>query len=77
MTHKHNAEGESEIDALREPSAYEPDRPSSRMVRNWAKLISKGRANVIPVFVAGGWTLHVLRGHKRVLQFSLGKAKRA
>jgi hypothetical protein len=55
----------------------EPDRPSNRMVRNWAKNISKGRANVIPVFVDGAWTLHVLRGHKRVLQFSLGKDKKS
>lgn len=53
----------------------EPDRPSNRMVRNWAKLISKGRANVIPVFVDGSWTLHVLRGHKRVLQFAIGKER--
>lgn len=55
----------------------EPDRPSNRMVRNWAKLIAKGRAKVIPVFVDGSWTLHVQRGHKRVLQFALGKEKKS
>ena len=61
------------IDEAEDIRGIEPERPSNRMVRNWAKLISKGRANVIPVFVDGTWTLHVQRGHKRILQFSLGK----
>ncbi len=44
------------------------ERPSARMLRTWAKRITRGNAVTIPVFTGGAWTLQVLRGHKRVLQ---------
>jgi hypothetical protein len=43
------------------------DRPAPSLLKSWGKRMSEGRANVIPVYVGGSWTLQVPRGNKRVL----------
>jgi hypothetical protein len=49
------------------------EKPSRRMLRNWAKRIAQGEARAIPVYVGGSWSLQIMRGKKRRLQLELGQ----
>ncbi len=48
------------------------DRPSSRIMRVWAKRIKSGKSKPVMVYVGGKWTMHVVRGNKRVMQVPVG-----
>lgn len=45
-----------------------PDRPSRRMMKTWARRIAQGAARPVPVFIGGAWSLQIERGEKRALQ---------
>ncbi len=51
------------------------EKPSNRMLKNWAKRIASGEAQAIPVFVGGEWSLQIQRGKKRRITLNLGAAK--
>ena len=44
------------------------DRPSRSVRKIWAKRIKSGKATPIMVYVGGSWTMHIVRGNKRVMQ---------
>lgn len=44
------------------------DRPSRSVRKIWAKRIKSGKAVPIMVYVGGSWTMHIVRGNKRVMQ---------
>ena len=62
--------------AAKEPSETDDgivvDRPSSRIMRVWAKRIKSGKSKPVMVYVGGAWTMHVVRGNKRVMQVPIG-----
>jgi hypothetical protein len=67
------------MNAKKNPTAPEAnlmqDRPSQRMLKTWAKRITRGRATTIPVFIGGQWSLQIPRGHKRLLQLGVNDKK--
>lgn len=47
------------------------EKPSHRMLNNWAKRVASGEAKAIPVYVGGAWSLQIQRGKKRRITVAL------
>lgn len=50
------------------------DVPSRAIRKVWADKILSGKTAPVMVYVGGAWTMHIVRGNKRVLQVPLGAA---
>lgn len=50
------------------------DVPSRAIRKVWADKILSGKTAPVMVYVGGAWTMHIVRGNKRVLQVPLGPA---
>jgi len=48
---------------------------SKSMLKAWGKRMAAGEAQVVPVYVAGAWTLNIRRGNKRVLKIAVPTKK--
>ena len=51
------------------------DKPAKSLLRSWAKRMSSGQANAIPVYVGGSWSVQIPRGNKRILTVPLTDLK--